>query len=706
MKRNILTLLLIITVQVVLGQPALMPVPSSMKVSPGKYRLDAQFRIAVQADPKDDILYPALTRAYQSLNRRTGLYFRQQQITASDKRSDAPLQINVSKKAEPEVGADESYTLIVSEEGIKISSLNTLGALHGIETLQQLLQRDSTGYYFPLVDIHDSPRFPWRGIMIDVARHFLPMDVMLRNIDAMAAVKMNVLHLHLSDDEGFRVESKVYPLLQEKGSNGQYFTQSQIKEMIGYARARGIVVYPEFDLPGHSRSWFAGYPELASAPGPFVPGPRFDIDPEKDTKISIAAVMASPSPTIDPTKESTYTFLDKLFKEMIALFPSPYFHIGADENNGAAWKNNPAIVEFMKQKKMAEPSALQAYFVSRCYTLVKKYGKTMVGWEELNSPELPKDVIVHKWLEEGGGMMKSHGSPAQIAAKGNRVIISTGFYLDRFLPAYIHYLNENFPSENNSNYMGGEAAQWTEIADRNNAELRIWPRAAAIAERLWSPASVKDVDDMYRRLFNINKLLDEQGIQQVSQYETGIRTLCDRSDLATVRSITDLLTPVKGYKKLFSRFSKSAVHMMPTSPIKQISDVIPVESETRYEFRMNVKDYLETKNPLSEQRIRTQLARWQEVSELYTSVSQGNARLSEVNSHAEDLNVLSTMGLSILENIKSGTPYREEDLKKVQDAIDKAKKNTSGDVELAMIPEIESLLKKKLIPEPKQFGLF
>jgi hexosaminidase len=149
-----------------------------------------------------------------------------------------------------------------------------LGALHGLETLLQLLTKNKNGeFYFPLVSIHDAPRFSWRGLMIDVSRHFSPVDVLKRNIDAMAAVKMNVLHLHLTDNEGFRVESKMFPQLHMKGSNGDYYTQAQIKDLISFAEERGIIIVPEFDMPGHTKSWFAGYPQLASGPGPYEPWP-------------------------------------------------------------------------------------------------------------------------------------------------------------------------------------------------------------------------------------------------------------------------------------------------------------------------------------------------------------------------------------------------------------------------------------------------
>ncbi len=205
------------------------------------------------------------------------------------------------------------------------------------------------------------------------------LDVLKRNIDAMAAVKLNVLHLHLTDDEGFRMESKVYPKLHLLGSNGNYYTQAEMKGLVEYARLRGIMVVPEFDLPGHARSWFAGYPELASTPGVYEPGHRFEMKGTESLPEIMTLLNTAPTPTIDPTKEFTYQFLDKLIGEMSAIFPAAYFHIGADENNGVAWKNNPAIVAFMKKNNIPDAKALEHYFVMRMYTIIKKHKRTHGG---------------------------------------------------------------------------------------------------------------------------------------------------------------------------------------------------------------------------------------------------------------------------------------------------------------------------------------
>src|SRR4029077_5710015 len=232
------------------------------------------------------------------------------------------------------LGEDESYELTIGESGAKLNASNPLGILHGLQTFLQLVEITANGFAVPVVTIKDQPRFAWRGLLIDVGRHFIPLDVLKRNLDGMAAVKMNVLHLHLYDNEGFRLESKRFPRLQEAGSDGLYYTQDEIHEFVAYAHDRGIRIVPEFEMPGHSRSLFAGYPELASGPGPYKVEPG-----------GVDAVM-------DPTREETYKFIDKFVTEMATLFPDEYFHIGGGEVNGSQWVANPKIQAFIHSHGM------------------------------------------------------------------------------------------------------------------------------------------------------------------------------------------------------------------------------------------------------------------------------------------------------------------------------------------------------------------
>jgi hexosaminidase len=523
----------------------------------------------------------------------------------------------------------------------------------------------------------------------------------------MSAVKMNVLHLHLTDDEGFRMESKVYPKLHLMGSSGNFYTQAEMKGLIEYARLRGIMVIPEFDLPGHARSWFAGYPELASIPGVYQPGHRFESTGTKSLGEIMTMVNTTPTPTIDPTKEYTYQFLDKLIGEMSTVFPAAYFHIGADENNGAAWKSNAAIVAFMKKNNIPDAKALEHYFVMRMHSIVKKHHRTMIGWEELFNKDIPKDLVVQKWKPE----MAMMGTPLKaetIIAQGNPVLLSSGFYLDHHMPAHVYYNNPVIPTSEitdpviKTGMLGGEAAQWTEIADAENIEGRVWPGAAAVAERLWSPASVRDVDDMYRRLNIVNLLLDERGLQQFGNQDKALRRLTGTEDISSVKLLTDVLTPVRGYKRLFATMSKPAESTSLTAPLNHVADIVFVNSQQKRVFRDNVKKYLQ-KDSIAEAAVRRQLREWVDAEQQWNAY-KGNKILMEVFVHAQYLSQLSAAALEAMDLRKKG-PVGEDWLSAKKELIKKAS-SPAGETELAVLQELEAVITGILKSEPAQYSLF
>ena len=688
----------------------LMPFPKQAIVKAGSFRISNKFTIRVQGTQNDTILYDAVNRAYQALNRKTGLIFGQKYITPNDTLTTATMTVMAQTKMSATIGADESYSLQVDEKQIVLNAPSTIGALYGLQTLVQLLEKDDKGYYLPCVTIDDSPRFKWRGMMIDVARHFISFDEMKRNIDAMASVKMNVLHWHLTDDEGFRVESKLFPLLHQKGSNGDYYTQAQLKELVAYAKDRGIIIVPEFDMPGHAQSWFAGHPELASQPGPYRPGPRNQWqkehpDPNIPKATSIADIIANlEAPTFDPTNEKVYTFLDKFIGEMSTIFPAGYMHIGADENNGLAWKLNPAIASYMQQHNMQSTNDLQQYFVQRMHDILKKHHRQMIGWEEIYNDKLPKDAIVHKWIPADNGFIKPTASIGDIAAH-NPVLISEWFYLDVFMPAYIHYNNPAFLDTVNSNILGGEAAQWTELATNDNIDTRIWPRAGAIAERLWSPASVNDVDDMYRRLSVLSNQLDEQGLLHVSNYNRALRRLTNGQPTEHLQTLTDVLTPIKGYRKMMAIMFKPEQASYQTSPLTSVSDIVFVDSETKRKFRHLVKVFLETHDKDAEAAIKSDLLAWQQNDALLQPLFTGNKRLIEIQDHSRNLSAAAAIGLEALDRMDKGTATDATWVQQKSDAL--ATYGTQhNETEIAVIPEIAELVIGHTVAEPASYPAF
>jgi hexosaminidase len=258
----------------------LMPQPAQLTTGSGRLALAPGF--SVSADKfHDDRLDGAIAWALERLRMQTGV--------PPGGNPELVVSVDGAGEAVQGVDEDESYSLDITSQGAHLHAATDVGAMRGLETLLQLVQSDGQGFWLPVVSIQDSPRFRWRGLMIDCSRHFEPVGVIERTLDGMAAVKLNVFHWHLSDDQGFRIESRVYPKLTGEGSDGQYYTQDQAREVVEYARGLGIRVVPEFDMPGHSTSWAVGYPELVSGPGPFSIERKFGIF----------------DPTMDPTREST-----------------------------------------------------------------------------------------------------------------------------------------------------------------------------------------------------------------------------------------------------------------------------------------------------------------------------------------------------------------------------------------------------------------
>ncbi|RQV98065.1 beta-hexosaminidase, partial [bacterium] len=484
----------------------LMPMPEKVVLQEGTFRLDRSFAANIEGG-REDLLFEGVVRMLTRLTGRTGIFLFQPVPFLNSDADTIQLKIKANRAGQLKLYEDESYKLTINSEKIHLTAESDIGILRGLETLLQLLDADENGYFFPAITIEDAPRFPWRGILIDACRHFIPVHIVKRNLDAMAAVKMNVLHWHLTEDQGFRIESNTFPKLHQLGSDGLYYTQQQIKDVVAYAAERGIRVVPEFDLPGHATSWLVGYPELASAPGPYTIERNWGIF----------------DPTFDPTREEVYVFLEKFFKEMALLFPEEYWHIGGDENNGHQWDANPDIQEFMKKNDLNNNHALQNYFNQRIEKILDKLGKTMVGWYTDAPPDLDKKYIIQSW--------KGRASLYESARNSYRCLLSHGFYIDLIQPTVYHYLNDPIPADSvlkeseKELILGGEATMWAEFVGPETIDSRIWPRTAAIAERLWSPGSVNDIDDMFRRLDNVSFRLEELGLTHEKNYDMMLRRL-------------------------------------------------------------------------------------------------------------------------------------------------------------------------------------
>jgi hexosaminidase len=646
-----------------------MPMPASVQQGAGQLTINQSFSVAITGS-HDASLDGQVHWFVAQLSRQTGIPFR-------PKASAAPtLQIHADhgREAVQKLGEDESYELTVGDSGAKLTAPTTLGVLRGLQTFLQLVQITPTGFSVPAVTIKDQPRFPWRGMLIDVSRHFIPIDVLKRNLDGMAAVKMNVLHWHLSDDQGFRAESKAFPKLTGMGSDGMFYTQEEIRELIAYAHDRGIRVMPEFDIPGHSRSWFLGYPELSSGSGPYTlegggPGPYID-------------------PIMDPTQESTYKFLEKFIAEMAKLFPDAYFHIGGDEVDGKQWDANPKIQAFIHAHGMKNNQDLQAYFNQRLEKIVAKNHKTMVGWDEVLHPDLPKTIVVQSW--------RGQQSLAAAAKQGYRGLLSFGYYLDLMWPAARHYAVDpmadaaaTLTPEEKALILGGESCQWAEWVTPENIDSHIWPRNAVIAERLWSPQNVTDVASMYSRMNAVSLDLEALGLTHRSGRMHMLHRMAGTADITALRVLADVVEPVKDYNRWSDAKGPIDFH----APLTRMIDAVSPESDTARHFSDLVQTFVQSgyKDQAAEAQIRMWLTIWRDNDARLRPLLEQTFLLQEDVALSQDLSALGMAGLQALDYLDKGQAAPDS-WKTPQLALIEQSKKPMADMLLMVVAPVQQLV--------------
>ncbi|HEY3744525.1 MAG TPA: family 20 glycosylhydrolase [Bryobacteraceae bacterium] len=574
------------------AQPALIPIPQSVKACAGEFTFEHL---------KPDVT-PPLSTALARLA------------------ATVPLSDSAPQKVSIQIGAgnqEESYTLSIGPDGVYIIAPSPLGAIHAVATLAQL----RTDNRYPCIQISDAPRFPWRGLLLDVSRHFMPIDSVKHTLDRMAAVKLNVLHLHLADDQGIRVESHRYPLLQEKASGGQFYTQAQIKDLVAYAQQLGIRIEPEFDFPGHATAWFAAYPELSSAPGPYTIERRIGIF----------------DPAFDPSNPKTYEFIEGFLKEMTTLFPDLYIHLGGDEVNGKQWDANPKIQAFKKSRGLSTDRELQSYFEARMYAIATRLGKKLVLWDEAIHESAPPDITYQAW----------RGPNALIASAylQHPTLVSYDFYLDWGLSSrqlYENHLDGILPDETDpilkrlnplipipksrppgmlttleaAQRLGGEAALWNEFTTPANLDTRLWPRTAVAAERLWSaPENSQNFDDLFRRLYAV-------------------------FPAPKTKPLEDLLEPGKYvYRHLSHKYTED-------SPLDQLVDRLPPES-----YRAQVFNQAVAKHDLV--KARAMLEEWNatEAPQLNPALEADAKRAIKIGLEALNGNAPATASLATLKSL-------------------------------------------------------
>jgi hexosaminidase len=624
----------------------IMPLPAKAERAEGSLKIDGSFRVSF-VGYREARLERAGQRFLHQVRRQTGIVL----LPANANAGAGTLEIKTDheSKAIQELGEDESYWLDVTPGGAKLHAANPLGVFRGLQTVLQLIAISPDGFSVPAVHIEDRPRFPWRGLMIDSGRHFIPLDVIKRNLDGMEAVKMNVFHWHLSDNQGFRTESRKFPKLHEQGSDGLYYTQDEIREVIEYARDRGIRVVPEFDMPGHSTAWFVGHPELASGGGPYTVERKWGVF----------------DPAMDPTDEKTYKFLNEFIGEMARLFPDQFFHIGGDEVNGKEWDANPKIQAFKKSHKIKDNAGLQAYFSGRVQDLVTKHKKTPVGWDEVLVPGVAKTIVIQSW--------RGVDALAAAAKDGYRGLLSNGYYLDLGWSAARHYAMDPLGGpaaaltpDQKQLILGGESCIWSEYVNAENIDSRIWPRNAAIAERLWSPEGTSDIPSMYSRMETESARLEWLGLTHRSFQRVMLQRIAGSwspAEFDALRALAQALEHQKDYTR------EASTNSPPTSlaPLNRLVDAVYPESDVSRRFSLKADLFVGSscQDRVLEADIRMQLAEWTTVDDRLQAIAQRSLLVKEAAPASAALSQAAKIAMNALDAIQKGAPL-SSDKKKLQ----------------------------------------
>jgi hexosaminidase len=527
-------------------QPQVVPRPVVSQSLTGTFTLDHQTRVSAQ-DPESrriaEFFKDFLLRAYGLTLRPTA---------AGPKTRNFIVFTTAGSQDLPA----EGYRLIVDSNRVRVVG-RSAGLFYGMQTLTQLLPAGADRpLVLPAVEITDHPRFRYRGLLLDVGRHFYPVEFIEKLLDLMAQYKLNMFHWHLTDDQGWRIEIKRYPRLTQIGSHrketiklqffypyvgdrvphGGYYTQAQIKGIVDYARARHITVIPEIEMPGHAQAALASYPELACTPGPF----------EVSTIWGVHKEVFCP-------KEETFRFLEGVLTEVVDLFPGPYVHIGGDEVPKDRWKESPVAQAVIRREGLKNEEELQSYFIRRIEKFLNSKGKRIIGWDETLEGGLAPNAIVMSWRGEGGGIEAARQQHEVVMAPtgycyldyvqgdlrreplniGARLTMDTAYSYDP-VPEALR------PSE--AKYiLGAQGAMWTEYQKTpESVEYMVFPRLLALSEVVWSPPERKDYGDFLRRLpYHLGRLERQRVAFRIPE-PLGLRDIHTVTDDHTVVRLTSM----------------------------------------------------------------------------------------------------------------------------------------------------------------------
>jgi hexosaminidase len=690
MKQKITVLVLLISFavfsQIKKEQLNLMPWPQKITLSDGSFALTNNFKVNITGAPNARIFVGA-THFLRRLDGRTGMFFNQGFVTGLNEVPDAQLQINCTRSGKIELYEDESYLLDITATKITINATTDLGALHALETLLQLLQNNTDSFYFPVSKTSDFSRFAWRGLMLDGARHFMPVDVIKRNLDGMAAVKMNVFHWHLVDDQGWRIEMKKLPRLTEMASDGDFYTQEEIKNIVKYATDRGILVVPEIDVPGHGSAILTAYPEIGSKVVNLNVGSG-----EKGQQLKQVVAYGVErnagifTPTLDPSNPKTYEVLNAIFDEVCPLFPGKFFHIGGDENEGKDWDSNPVIQEFKKKHNLANNHELQTYFTMQLVPMLKKHNKVLMGWEEIMTKNMSKDAVIHSWKGANEGV--TAGQSLVTAVKGGyKTVLSNGYYIDLMYGVEDHYTVDPMPkgvvltNEEKARILGGEATMWTELASPATIDSRIWPRTAAIAERLWSNENVTDINSLRKRLSVISFRLEELGLTHLKSKEALLRNISNNQKNEALLDFSNVCEPLKGY----SRNTDGTEYKM-YSPLTLFADVCTPDASDAVAFNQTVTNFINNKTVENQNAVVSYLNKWIKMDYDLNVLSANAPLVQPILPLSKSLKAISEQLLLKIEK------KQNVDATSLNELLEKCNSKEHADVELAVYNSLKKLV--------------
>jgi hexosaminidase len=544
----------------------IIPEPVSVKVEPGYFHLTRTTAIIATTGQITDIA----SMMAGMLNTPTGYHLSVKKGAGEKQQNAIILKLNKTPNA---TLGEAGYTLDVSAHRVLIAANKPHGLFYGMQTLMQLLPPDieskaavtnlSAGkpyqWRIPRVSILDYPRFGWRGLMLDVSRHFFSKQFVEQYIDEMAKYKYNVFHWHLSDDQGWRIEIKGLPRLTEvgawrvprtgrfgqfappqpgeKATYGGYYTQQDIRDVVAYAKKRFITIVPEIDVPAHSLALIAAYPNLSCTQLQYPVNPGSPFYKKQDNVLCVA-------------NDSTWLMLDKIFTQIAALFPGKYIHVGGDEAYKGFWKDCPKDQALMKREGITSLDGLQSYFEKKLEKIIISKGKKMIGWDEILEGGLAPEATVMSWRGMQGGI--------KAAKMGHHVVMTpTGYcYLDLYqgdpliepatyskLRLSTSYKFEPVPDGVDPKYiLGGQGNLWTEsVPNDRHAEYMTWPRAMALAEVFWSPKDKRNWPDFVTRMQYRFKYMDAARVKYArSAYDPIITGVRDANDSLQVKLATEI----------------------------------------------------------------------------------------------------------------------------------------------------------------------